>query len=92
MIRVLLAEDHTVLREGLRRALESANCAVVGEAGDGEAAVDLAVRLRPDVVVMDVSLPGRDGIGATHRIRGQVTSIAMPPAHRPVRSTMRLRR
>lgn len=69
MTRVLLAEDHTVLREGLRRALEGAGLTVAGEAGDGEAAVVLTQRLLPDVVLMDVSLPGLDGIEATRRLR-----------------------
>ena len=69
MTRLLLADDHTMLREGLRRALESEGFEVVGEANDGEAAVELAQELKPDVVLMDVSMPVLDGVDATARIR-----------------------
>jgi len=69
-ITCLIADDHEVVREGLRLAL--ARCPrirIVGEAGDGEAAVALAERRRPDVVVMDLRLGGIDGIEATRQIR-----------------------
>jgi DNA-binding NarL/FixJ family response regulator len=65
-IAVLIADDHEVVREGLRLALSRApNIRVVGEASDGAAAVELAVRRNPDVVVMDIRMPGLDGIEAT---------------------------
>jgi DNA-binding NarL/FixJ family response regulator len=67
--RLLLVDDHKLLREGLRRAVEDAGFDVVGEAGDGEAAVRLAVELRPDLVLMDVTMPVLDGIEATRRLR-----------------------
>ena len=64
-IRVLLADDHRMLREGVRNALEESGFEVIGEAGDGDEAVQLALALRPDVVLMDVSMPERDGVAAT---------------------------
>lgn len=70
MIRVLLVDDHPVVRDGLRWLCEStADLVVVGEAGDGEQAVALAAALAPDVVVMDLAMPGVDGIAAIRRIR-----------------------
>ncbi|MCW0213956.1 MAG: response regulator transcription factor [Pseudonocardia sp.] len=67
--RVLLADDHPVYRDGLRMMLDSSGGAeVVGTAADGAEAVTLAARLRPDVVVMDLQMPGLDGITATRRI------------------------
>ncbi len=66
---MLLADDHEVVREGLRLALlRSAHIRVVGEASDGETAVALAGRRRPDVIVMDLRMPGMDGIEATEEI------------------------
>ncbi len=68
-IGVLLVDDHTVVRRGLRKILTSdAEIDVVGEAEDGRSAVESARRLRPTVVVMDVSLPGLNGIDATRQI------------------------
>jgi two-component system, NarL family, response regulator DegU len=68
MVRVLIADDHTMVREGLRWALEHAGVDVVGEAADGEEAVDMAEQHRPDVVLMDLSLPVLSGVAATKRI------------------------
>ena len=68
-VRLLLVDDHKLLRQGLRRAVEEAGFDVVGEAGDGEEAVRLAIQLRPDLVLMDVSMPVLDGIEATRRLR-----------------------
>ncbi len=69
-MRVLLVDDHPLFRQGLRALLE-ANSAVevVGEAGDGAEAVSLTRERSPDVVIMDISMPGHDGLDATRRIK-----------------------
>ena len=64
-MRLLLADDHTLFRGSLRSLLEARGLEVVGEAGDGRQAVDLAGRLRPDLVLMDLSMPVLNGIEAT---------------------------
>lgn len=74
-MRVLLADDHTLLREGLRRSLEDAGVEVVGEAADGEQAVRLAAESRPDVVLMDVSMPRMGGVEATRAIRERMPDV-----------------
>ena len=68
-LRILLAEDHAVVREGTRKLLEqSPDLDVVGEAPGGAAVVEMAARLAPDVVLMDLGRPGMNGIEATRRI------------------------
>ncbi|GAA2985516.1 response regulator transcription factor [Streptomyces lactacystinicus] len=69
MIRVVLVDDQPLIRTGLRVLIADApDLEVVGEAGDGAEAVELVARLRPDVAVMDIRMPGTDGIEATRRI------------------------
>jgi DNA-binding NarL/FixJ family response regulator len=70
VIRVLLVDDHQVVRRGLRTFLEvQGDIEVVGEAGDGEEGVARAQELRPDVILMDVKMPGTDGIAALRLLR-----------------------
>ena len=81
---VLLVEDHQLLLVGLRISLERLNCCkILGEAADGEAAVREAQRLRPDIVLMDVGLPGIDGVEATWQIKHQLpkTHVIMFTSH-----------
>lgn len=83
MSTLLLVDDHQLLRQGLRRAVEEAGFEVVGEAGDGQEAVRLAVELRPDLVLMDVSMPVLDGIEATKLLRSRLpeTRVVMLTMH-----------
>jgi two-component system response regulator NreC len=75
-LRVLLVDDHTVVRQGLRRILASdEQIEVVGEAGDGRTAVELAQRMQPHVVVMDVALPELNGIEATRQLTKRAPSV-----------------
>ncbi len=70
MIRVLIADDHAVVRQGLRTFLDlQADIDVVGEAGDGAAAVAAAAETAPDVILLDLVMPELDGIGALRRLR-----------------------
>lgn len=71
--RILIADDHAVMRMGLSALIDSVEeFSVVGEASDGNEAFELALRLKPDVVVMDIYMPGLDGISATDKIKGSV--------------------
>ncbi len=83
MTTLLLVDDHQLLRQGLRRAVEEAGFTVIGEAGDGAEAVRLAETYRPDVVLMDVSMPVLDGIEATRRLSESVpeTRVVMLSMH-----------
>lgn len=75
-LRVLLADDHALVREGVRHVLESARgIDVVGEAEDGTSAVALALSLRPDVIVLDLSMPGLTGLDVLARLREQAPEV-----------------
>jgi len=77
-IRILLAEDHVVVRESIRQFLNrESDLEVVGEAGDGEEAVRLAAKLKPDIVLMDVAMPNVNGIEATKRIKALCPGTAV---------------
>lgn len=95
MIRVVLAEDHHLVREGIRALLERADdIEVVGEAADGQEAVELVQRLAPDVLVMDIAMPRLDGTQATERVRAlgvatQVVILSMHSDETLVRQTLR---
>lgn len=73
---MLLADDHVPLRRGVRLALEQGGFRVVGDVGDAESAVDAAVRLRPDICLLDINMPG-DGIRAAAAIREKVPSTVI---------------
>ncbi len=75
-IRVLLVDDHAILREGVHALLSrESDLTVVGEAGDGQEALELVPRLRPDVVIMDIVMPRMNGLEATKRIRERYPDV-----------------
>lgn len=77
-IRVLIADDHEVVRDGLRLILETeADFEVVGEAADGAVAVELTGELQPQVVLMDLRMPGMDGLTAIDQIRARWPAVAL---------------
>ncbi len=77
-ISVLIADDHALVREGTRRLLESEpDLRVVAEAADGQEAIDQVERRTPDVVIMDVAMPGMSGIEATRRIKERRPGVAV---------------
>jgi DNA-binding NarL/FixJ family response regulator len=83
-ITVLLAEDHTIVREGFRRMLEmETDMKVVGEAQNGRQAVRLALELAPDVILMDIAMPGLNGLVATRQVikSSPTTKILILSAH-----------
>ncbi|MEJ2070785.1 MAG: response regulator transcription factor [Syntrophobacterales bacterium] len=73
--RILVADDHQILREGLVTLLEKAGMTVVGEAGDGRTAVRLAKELKPDMVIIDIAMPELNGIEATRQIVEEVPGV-----------------
>ena len=76
-IRVVIADDQALVRGGFRLILERHGIEVVGEAGDGDEAVALTEQLKPDVVLMDVRMPGSDGVDATRRLAGERARIVI---------------
>lgn len=75
--RVLIADDHPVMRDGLRRALEGFDLEVIDIVADGRAAVAAVETLSPDAVLMDISMPGMDGISATEIIKSRHPAVAV---------------
>ncbi len=90
-LRILLVDDHAILREGIRRSFEAAGEEVVGEAANGEEALVLALSTRPDVIVMDLSMPIQDGVDATRRINEKLpwANVVVLTMHEDVGATRR---
>ncbi|HMN98271.1 MAG TPA: response regulator [Miltoncostaeaceae bacterium] len=84
-VRVLVVDDHSGVRALIRRVLEDDGFDVVGEAGDGAEALDAAAELRPDLVVMDVVLPGADGIDVAAEMerRGDAPPVILTSSRDP---------
>lgn len=78
MIKLLIADDHLIIRQGLRLILETENdFELIGEASDGNEALSLCKRLKPDVVLMDLRMPNMDGLTAIERLRAEQSNIAV---------------
>jgi DNA-binding NarL/FixJ family response regulator len=76
-MRILLADDHALFRDGVASLLQAWGHVVVGQASSGDEAVELAKRVRPDLVLMDVRMPGGSGLEATERIRAALPAVAI---------------
>jgi DNA-binding NarL/FixJ family response regulator len=77
-LRILLADDHVTMRHGLRLLIDGeADMKVIAEASDGHAAIENAIALKPDVVVMDISMPGMNGLVATRALKQYLPSTAI---------------
>ncbi len=77
-IRVMIVDDHPLFRQGLRRVLElEPDIKIEAEAVDGQQAVELAAQLKPEVILMDINLPGLNGLQATRRIKGELPDVAV---------------
>jgi two-component system, NarL family, response regulator NreC len=74
-LRIIITDDHRLIREGLRSLLESQGFEIVGEAEDGRSAVKLAKKLDPDAVIIDISMPGLNGIEATRQIHQEAPQV-----------------
>lgn len=83
MLRILIADDHDLMRRGLRSILESSGCIVCGEAATGREAVEKAAQLRPDIAILDIAMPELNGLDAARRIRKEwpKTEILILSAH-----------
>ncbi len=78
MIKILIADDHLIIRQGLRLILETENdLELIGEASDGAEALALCKQLKPDVVLMDLRMPGMDGLTAIEKLRVEQPEIAV---------------
>ncbi len=88
-IRILLADDHQILREGIRRGFEAAGHEIVGEAANGAEAVELALELKPEIILMDLSMPVMDGVTATQQVCAQLpdTQVVVLTMHDDVAKT-----
>ncbi len=71
----MIADDHSIVRNGLRKILEANEIEVIGEAANGQEAIELAIKLQPDVVLMDIGMPDEDGITATRKIKSENPEI-----------------
>ncbi len=75
-IRIVLADDHTMVREGLRKLLQiDPSIEIIGEVGDGQGAINIARKEKPDVILMDIRMPGTDGLVATIVIKRELPAI-----------------
>ncbi len=77
-IKIILADDHPLMRQALRAVLEKQpDFEIMGEASDGEEAVELAIKLNPNVMIMDISMPKLNGLEATKQIKAKIPSVAV---------------